>query len=406
MTAQTCNFVDMTKTQQEPSNACKVCGSRHTAIFWEMPDLPVFCNILCKTRDEARHVPKGDIRLAVCHDCGFIRNVAFDPRQVRYGTQYENSLHFSPTFQGYAEDLAAELVERHKLKDKRILEIACGKGDFLKLLCELGNNTGVGFDPGYVAQTQVGDSRFTILPEPYSKRHRDYRADFVCCRHALEHMADPVAFLRVIRDNIGDHHECAVFFEVPNIRFTLCELGIWDIIYEHCSYFGESSLWHCFTEAGFAVESVQDAYDGQFLCIQAYPAPTGADPRTSTSGDLAALLGDTAHFAERFEDKLTNWKNRLRSFADRGKRVVVWGSGSKGVTFLNMTKEAADIEYVVDINPRKTGMYVAGTGQQIVGPEFLRSYLPDQVIVMNPIYLTEITATVEKLEVAPQFQVA
>jgi hypothetical protein len=45
---------------------------------------------------------------------------------------------------------------------------------------------------------------------------------------------------------------------------------------------------------------------------------------------------------------------------------------------------------VVDINPRKHGMYVPGSGQQIVPPEFLKEYRPDAVIVMNSIYRNEI----------------
>ena len=35
---------------------------------------------------------------------------------------------------------------------------------------------------------------------------------------------------------------------------------------------------------------------------------------------------------------------------------------------------------------------MAGTGQRVVGPEFLRGYRPDLVIAMNPIYLGEIGA--------------
>lgn len=355
-----------------------------------MADLPVFCNVLFTSEEEARRTPRGDIRLEVCHNCGFIANAAFNRRLVEYNAQYENSLHFSQAFQSYAKELAEELVERHNLRGKRIVEIACGKGDFLRLLCKLGENTGVGFDPGYVPESETLDSAVAILPEAYGEQQRGCKADFICCRHALEHLADPVAFLRVVRDNIGDHQRCAVFFEVPNVLFTLRDQGIWDILYEHSSYFWEGSLGRCFTEAGFAVESVRDAYEGQFLCIEARPARSSADSIFTTSVDLRALLQETVTFAKRFEEKLATWRDRLRKFAERGRRTVVWGSGSKGVTFLNMTKGAADIEYVVDINPRKQGTYVAGTGQQIVAPEFLREYKPNCVVVMNPIYWEEI----------------
>jgi len=80
----------------------------------------------------------------------------------------------------------------------------------------------------------------------------------------------------------------------------------------------------------------------------------------------------------------------------RGQLAVVWGAGSKGVSFLNALKDL-QIEYVVDINPRKQGMYIPGTGQQIVRPEFLRDYQPDVIVVMNPVYRREIRKLTKKL---------
>lgn len=55
------------------------------------------------------------------------------------------------------------------------------------------------------------------------------------------------------------------------------------------------------------------------------------------------------------------------------------------------------IPYVVDINARKQGRYIPGTGQQIVAPDVLRSYRPDTILVMNPNYLDEIRVTVGKI---------
>ena len=51
-------------------------------------------------------------------------------------------------------------VSRHALREaykeglrgKDIIEIGCGKGEFLLLLCEMGNNRGTGFDPGFVSE--------------------------------------------------------------------------------------------------------------------------------------------------------------------------------------------------------------------------------------------------------------
>ena len=79
---------------------------------------------------------------------------------------------------------------------------------------------------------------------------------------------------------------------------------------------------------------------------------------------------------------------------------MVWGSGSKGVAFLtalNLHTPDCEIEYVVDINPFREGKYMAGTGQEIVSPAFLKRYKPDLAIAMNPIYQPEIKADLEKM---------
>jgi len=60
------------------------------------------------------------------------------------------------------------------------------------------------------------------------------------------------------------------------------------------------------------------------------------------------------------------------------------------------------IEYVIDINTRKHGKFIPGTGQKIVPPEFLREYRPDVAIVMNPIYKNEIQQTLDQLGLSTQ----
>lgn len=54
---------------------------------------------------------------------------------------------------------------------------------------------------------------------------------------------------------------------------------------------------------------------------------------------------------------------------------------------------------VVDLNPRKQGKFVAGTGQQVIAPDFLKEYPPRTVIIMNPIYHTEIQQAVENMDI-------
>lgn len=380
-------------------STCLVCTSKDVFVFYKAKGVPVHCNLLCRSRAEALAVPRGDIRLALCRACGFIANLAFEPQRMQYSQAYENSLHCSPRFQAYANGLATRLIERYDLRDKDIIEIACGNGEFLMLLCERGDNRGVGFDPAYVPQTAPArtNGQTSFIQDFYSERYADRLADFICCRHALEHMPDPVAFLRMVRRNIGQH-DTVVFFEVPNVLFTLRDLGIWDIIYEHCTYFCPTSLARCFRIAGFDVMAVAEEYQGQFTCIEAEPGQENTTGTGDGDGNLAQITADVQEFGTRYQTRINEWTERLDQMRKAGKRAVVWGAGSKGVTFLNVLPPADLVEYVVDINPRKYGMYIVGTGQRIVPPDFLRRYRPDAAIVMNPIYADEVQAQIKHLD--------
>ena len=97
---------------------------------------------------------------------------------------------------------------------------------------------------------------------------------------------------------------------------------------------------------------------------------------------------------------LQRWRSYLNDQYAAGRRVVLWGSGSKGVAFLTTLGIEREITYTVDINPHKHGMFMAGTGQQIVSPTFLREYRPDVVVVMNPIYRDEIQRDLARLGVS------
>jgi len=388
---------------------CPACGVDAMRVFFEVARAPVFCNILCSTRDEAFSVPAGTIRLGHCTACSMVYNVAFDERLMRYGAAYENSLQFSPRFQAYIGALAAGLVERHGLRGKDVIEIGCGQGDFLSLVCEKGGNRGLGFDPSFdpTKSATIMKGNVTVIPEYYSDAHVDRPVDLLCCRHVLEHIPEPLVFLRGLRRVLGDRTNTLLFFEVPNALYTLRRLGIWDIIYEHCSYFTPASLAGLFRRAGFEPIATAEAYDGQFLSIEARLRPVGGGWRED-NGEEALATEQLVHaFGDAYRAKCKMWQHRLLDIARRGQRAVIWGAGSKGVTFLNVL-EAGDktVPYAVDLNPRKHGRFVVVTGQEIVAPQFLRDYRPDVILIMNGIYESEIARICNEMNLSSELLLA
>jgi hypothetical protein len=85
--------------------------------------------------------------------------------------------------------------------------------------------------------------------------------------------------------------------------------------------------------------------------------------------------------------------------------VALWGAGAKGVTFLNVVPGGADIEPVVDLNPRKQGTFVPGTGQRVVAPGALAGQPLDEVWILNPLYRREIESQLRELGVGADVRV-
>ena len=108
-------------------------------------------------------------------------------------------------------------------------------------------------------------------------------------------------------------------------------------------------------------------------------------------------MASVEEFAPAVDRRRMEWNHRVADAAQSGKRVAVWGSGSKGVAYLTTLGLGCQVEYIVDVNPYKQGRYMAGTGHPIVGPQALPASPPDVVIVMNPVYREEIAHTLSDL---------
>ncbi len=383
---------------------CPSCGSDELRAFFDLSNVPTHINFLCDTQEAAVRSPRGDIRLVYCRGCGLISNSAFDPERLQYREGYENSLHYSAVFQRYAESQAERMVEDFGLRGKTILEIGCGDGRFLRMLCERGDNQGIGFDPSHVAPSDAPpqDDRIRIVKDLYSERYSDLEFDFVLSRQTLEHVRHPGDMLGPLRRSLADRLEVPVFFEVPNGLYTLRRLFIWDIIYEHTSYFTVPALETTFARDGFRVGDSYETFDGQYLCATAYP--TEEKLRATVDHDAGARVEKHIdEFETRYRGYVDQWRARLDDLARRDKTVVLWGGGSKGITFLNLFDLRDQIRHVVDVNPKKQGMYITGQGQRIVAPDYLADHAVDAIIVANPIYKEEIATLTGDLGLAPEF---
>lgn len=383
------------------SGHCWSCGRRDPQPFYRLEGIPISSCVLLDTRDEAIGFPKGDLELAFCDGCGFIQNSLFDPALIDYSQDYEESQGFSPTFAAFAQGLVDRLVEQYDIRGKKVFEVGCGKGDFLSLACKTGGNRGLGIDPGYREGRIAPDIDAKVIPEFFTEPAAELTGDLICCRHTLEHIQAVREFVELIAKSARQTEGSVAFFEVPDTWRILEEGAFWDVYYEHCSYFTLGSLGRLFRASGFEPRSLRTGYNDQYLLLEA-SLGDGSPNAFPGEDDLESVRSGVRSFVESTTSTIRDWDRRISEAASAGKKTVIWGASSKGVAFLTSLESGASVEYAVDINPFKKGRFLPGAGQQIVGPEFLRDYVPDLVVVMNPIYLEEIRGDLAKLGLNPE----
>jgi SAM-dependent methyltransferase len=377
--------------------SCPICGAADGAPVLEAEGAPALCTILHRSRAEAVRAPRGRIALTPCEPCGVLYNAAFDPARVTYAGDYENALHFSDSFSRYAAELARSIAKRARLGGRLAVELGCGDGTFLAALAREGACRGLGFDPAHEpSRSGVPEGVDVAVCRELFRPGSCENAGLVCARHVLEHIDDPVPFVRACAAAMAaDGH---LYFEVPNGDSLMNGGGVFEVIYEHCVNYTAAGLRGLLERAGVRNIEIRSGFDGQYLSAFAGPA---ADATCDGSDDGLASRAEL--FGRASRDKVASWRCTLESLARDGRRVCLWGAGARGVMFLHWMGELAEtVEAVVDVNPRKHGRFMSGSGRPIVGPDALAERQPDAVILANAVYKPEIERRLAGIGLRPE----
>lgn len=367
---------------------CPGCGNRSLSAPFRLVDQPVVLNYRFTDPAAASGVPRGDVTLRQCHRCSLVFNATFDIRAIPYDGHYENRQCFSTAFHAHLETLARRLTRRNGLTGGRILEIGCGKGDFLRLLCATAGATGEGYDTSYEPSAE---------PEPAGISFSNHyllasgvRGDFdaVICRHVVEHVPEIGAFLRELHAIATAAGDPVVVLETPRFEWIVEHLCLWDVFYEHCNYISTAALAYLSRLAGFRVVEHRDAFGAQYQVLELRLDRGPMSGRSPAPGvPESARLG---FLAERAQAHLDDLATRV-STARGGRAWGVWGAGAKGVALVNQIAGPGPAR-VIDSNPAKQGGVLPGTHIPIVAPDDPGVLDLGLVVIANPNYADEIGA--------------
>jgi hypothetical protein len=216
------------------------------------------------------------------------------------------------------------------------------------------------------------------------------RPDLLVANNVLAHTPHLDDFVAGLATFLGE--EGVLTLEFPHLLRLLAENQFDTIYHEHFSYFSFTTVRRIFLAHQLRIFDVEElSTHGGSLRVYACHAASethaaGRRVDDLRARELAAGVTDLDTYRA-FDENVRRTKRELLQFlltAKReGKSIAAYGAAGKGNTLLNVCGIGTDfIDFVVDRNPHKHGMYTPGARIPICHPDELRRARPDLVVIL------------------------
>jgi SAM-dependent methyltransferase len=325
-----------------------------------------------------------DLDVRQCSGCGLVQ-LGSEP--VHYYREVVRASGLSEEMRTFRAKQFRRFLERFSLTGKRVIEIGCGRGEYLSPLREAGADAvglehsdasvaacrAAGLD---VSQGFVGSAEAVLDGGPF---------DGFVILNFLEHLPDPNGTLRGIRANLTAAGVGLV--EVPNFDMILGDRLFAEFTSDHLSYFTADTLRTALSLNGFEVLECTEEWHRYVLSA----VVRKREPLNLSHFDREqARLRDEVHaYVKRFSQG----------------SVAIWGAGHQALALMSLLGLEHSIRYVVDSAPFKQGKYTPATHLPIVAPSTLDSDPVEALIIMAAGYSDEV-ARIVRTRFRPELSVA
>jgi len=354
---------------------CRVCNTA----FSSMPliaynNMPIGAQKFLK-KEDLKQEQGIDLIIYQCSGCGLIQ---LSNQPVPYYKDVIRSSSLSEEMRNFRLIQFKKFIDHYKLSHKKILEVGCGRGEYLKLMQQF-NIDAYGIEHNSTAVNICQETNLKVSCEYLDKEEQqlgDGPFDAFMILNFLEHIPDPNLTLRAICNNLKA--DAVGLIEVPNFDQTLKQKLFFDFIADHLFYFTEETLRFVLQLNGFEVLEINTVWHNDLL---------------SATVKKRSLV-DVDAFQKTFE----TFRHEILSFLEkyRNQRIAVWGASHHALTILSMLEMQNYITYVVDSAPFKQNKYTPATHIPIVSPETLKLQPVDVVIVMAAGYSDEVASILKK----------
>jgi len=357
------------------SERCRVCG----AAFFAEPllryeNMPRVAQYL-PDADALAQDCGVDLAVCQCSGCGLVqlRNAP-----VPYYREVIRAAGFSPEMREFRRKQFGDWVEKYALAGKRVVEIGCGRGEYLALMQQTRAQAfGLEYSGDSVQHCIKNGLRvWQGFVDRSDYRLPDAPFDAFFILSFLEHLPDPNSTLRGIAQNLTD--DAVGLVEVPNFDLILRHNLFSEFMTDHLFYFTRATLATTLSLNGFDVIECQESWHDYIL---------SAIVKKRLPLDLTHFRGQQARLKNKIGEYLQQFGNR---------RVAIWGAGHQAFAVIALAQLADRIKYVVDSAPFKQGKYTPATHLPIVAPDVLDADPVDAVIVMAASYSDEVARIVRQ----------
>jgi hypothetical protein len=375
------------------SLGCRFCGAALELTVVDLGMSPL-CESFVPAERLARMEPFYPLHVRACTRCWLVQLPAFVPPEEIF-TEYAYFSGYSSAWVEHARTYVEMIRGRLKLGETDlVVELASNDGYLLQHFV----GTGVpilGIDPAANVAAAAEERGVPTLVEFFGRATakrlvaEGRRASLVVGNNVLAQVPDLNDFVAGVKMVLRD--EGTATFEFPHLLQLLDGLQYDTIYHEHFSYFSFGTIVEILRAHGLEAYDVEELWaHGGSLRVYAQHA----DGPRSTREAVPSLLADEereglrsperyAVFAAKVEESKRRLLDLLIELRRDGKRIAGYGAPGKGNTLLNYCGIRTDfLDYTVDRNPYKHGLFTPGTHIPIHPVERIADTRPDYVLVL------------------------
>jgi hypothetical protein len=389
------------------SPACRFCGHPLTVTFVDLGMSPLCESFL--PADRLNHMePFYPLHVYVCDSCFLVQLEEYVSPEAIF-TEYAYFSSYSTSWLAHSKRHVDNMVQQLALtSDSHVVEVASNDGYLLQYFLPHGILP-LGIEPAANVAREAEAKGIPTVVEFFTSQlaqslvREGKGADLIIGNNVLAQvpsLRDFVEGLRILLRSGG-----VVTLEFPHVLRLMDENQFDTIYHEHFSYFSLLAAERIFAAHGLTLYNVDElATHGGSLRVYLRHAEEGlplVTPRVIElrQHELERGLGDLSGYVT-FAPRVERTKRRLVSFLinarEEGKSIVGYGAPGKGNTLLNYCGIRTDfLDYTVDRNPHKWGLFLPGTHIPVFAPERLAETRPDYVVILPWNLKEEIIAQLE-----------